>query len=564
MVQTICKQCGTAFEIADEDLKFYEQVSPVFSGKKYLIPPPKYCPDCRQQRRLAMCNEQNLYNSTCDLCKKEMISQFQPNQTFPVYCRDCWHSDEWDPKECGKDFDFSRPFFEQFAELQKSVPAQGRDVQGTVINCEYIHFAGFSKNCYLIMHADFCEDCLYGYGFKKNIACVDGFYNLHSELCYECIDAHKCYELIGSQECVNCSSSWFLRDCIGCKNCILCTGLRDKEYCIENQQYSKEDYMARKKEMDLGSYKTYQRLKEKLQDLELKHTFKEYQGHNLQNCSGNHLYNCKNTFESFDCEDVEDGKYCYQMVLSSKNIYDTYQYGTNLQESLESCICGDNGYHILFCFGGHVDSTDLSYCWYMESCKDCFGCTFMHHQRYCIFNKQYTKEEYEELVPKIIEHMQKTGEWGEHFPMKNSFFGYNHTTASLYYPLAKEEAQKCGARWSDYEPPPPKVEKVIPADRLPDNIDDIPDDVLNWAIKCEETDRPFKIVKQELEFYRKMKLPIPHLHPDERHKRRMALRNPRKLWARTCDKCKKEIQTTYSPERPEKVFCEECYLAEVY
>jgi len=31
--------------------------------------------------------------------------------------------------------------------------------------------------------------------------------------------------------------------------------------------------------------------------------------------------------------------------------------------------------------------------------------------KYCILNKQYSKEEYEELVPKIIEHMQKTGEW---------------------------------------------------------------------------------------------------------------------------------------------------------
>ncbi|MBU1911075.1 hypothetical protein KKG16_01530 [Patescibacteria group bacterium] len=123
MVQTTCTQCGSSFEITEDDLTFYEQVSPVFpsttirtgNDKKYLIPPPKCCPDCRQQRRLAMCNEQNLYNSSCDLCKKEMISQFQPNQTFPVYCRDCWHSDKWDTLSYGRDYDFSKPFFEQFA-----------------------------------------------------------------------------------------------------------------------------------------------------------------------------------------------------------------------------------------------------------------------------------------------------------------------------------------------------------------------------------------------------------------------------------------------------------------
>ena len=31
----------------------------------------------------------------------------------------------------------------------------------------------------------------------------------------------------------------------------------------------------------------------------------------------------------------------------------------------------------------------------------------LRNKSYCILNKQYTKEEYEELVPKIIEHMMK-------------------------------------------------------------------------------------------------------------------------------------------------------------
>jgi hypothetical protein len=35
----------------------------------------------------------------------------------------------------------------------------------------------------------------------------------------------------------------------------------------------------------------------------------------------------------------------------------------------------------------------------------------LHDKSYCILNKQYTKEEYEELVPKIIEKMMKDDEW---------------------------------------------------------------------------------------------------------------------------------------------------------
>jgi len=29
-------------------------------------------------------------------------------------------------------------------------------------------------------------------------------------------------------------------------------------------------------------------------------------------------------------------------------------------------------------------------------------------------------------------------------------------------------------------------------------------------------------------------------------------------------KCSKSIQTSYSPERPEIVYCEQCYLQEIY
>ncbi len=160
--------------------------------------------------------------------------------------------------------------------------------------------------------------------------------------------------------------------------------------------------------------------------------------------------------------------------------------------------------------------------------------------------------------------MMKTGEWGEFFPSSLSPFGYNETVAQEYYPLLKEEAIKVDLfNWSDYEAPFPKVEKIIPANKLPENIKDIPDDILNWAIECEMTKKPFRIVEPELEFYRKYNLPIPKRHPDQRHLDRMALRNPRKLFERKCDCCGKDMLTAYMPGSLEKVYCEECYNKEV-
>lgn len=564
-MQKNCAHCQTAFEITDDDLAFYDRVSPVFGGKKYPIPSPTHCSDCRQQRRLAQCNEQNLYPGKCGLCGKRTVTEHPPQANQPIYCRECWYSDKWDPRDFGKECDFGKPFFEQLFDLQRSMPAIALNQTGIIENSDYIHYAGFSKNCYLIAHADYCEDCCYGYGYKKNTSCMDGFYNLHCELCYDNVYIHKSYGLIGCQDCVNCSSSAFLKDCIGCKNCFLCTNLRESQYCFENEKLSKEEYEAKMKQIDLGSHEQYERYKKKFRETTAKMIVKEFNGHNLHNCTGNYLQNCKNCHSCFDVEDGEDLQYCYQLVLGAKSSRDIYQYGTKINECYECGIVGDDSYHILFSSQIFIGCADLLYSSFLTyGCKNCFGCCNMKRNSYCVLNKQYTKEEYERIVPEIIKHMKKTKEWGEFFPITKSLFGYNKTSAQLYYPLTKEEAQKKGFEWDDYEAPLPAVEKTIPAGKLPDHINDVPDDILKWAILCEKTGKPFKIQPLELKLLRKMNVPIPRRCPDERHRDRFALRNPRKFWNRQCAKCNKEIQTTYQPSRPETVYCEECYLASVY
>ena len=340
--------------------------------------------------------------------------------------------------------------------------------------------------------------------------------------------------------------------------------MRNKNYCFENKQLSKEEYNDKVAKIDLGSYRQYQACAVCLRELSNQHCFRHLHYTNTQNCFGDYLRNCKDTNFSFDCEDVEGGKFCYQIVLGAKNIYDINQYGTNLQESYECCITGADSYHLMFVMDGHMASSDLLYCWYLESCRNCFGCVSMHHRSYCILNKQYSKEEYEKLVPRIIEHMKSTGEWGEFFDSKISLFGYNKTTASMYYPMKKEEILERGWKWDDYESPMPDVEKIVMAKDIPDNIDDIPDAALSFALKCEITGKLFKITTQELQFYRKHRIPLPRRAPYQRHLDRFSKRNPRKFWKRACAKCDKEIETTYAPDRPEKVYCEKCYLKTIH
>jgi len=313
---------------------------------------------------------------------------------------------------------------------------------------------------------------------------------------------------------------------------------------------------------NLGSYKNTQNFRKKLYSEEiLKKPQRALVIINSENTVGDYIIKSKDIYYSFEVEETDTARYCWG-VEYGRDIYDSnfIYYGENCYEN----IANTRSTNITFGFAS-FEVNDLMYslmCF--SNTHDCFGCVSLKHQEYCILNKKYSKEEYEELVPKVIEHMKDTKEYGDFFPPSLSPFGYNEIIAQNHFPLKKEEALQKGFNWSDYEPPVPEVEKTISAEELPDNTKDIPDDILNWAIKCKISGKPFKIAPQELKFYRKHNLSIPHKHPHIRHGERTKLINPRKLWERKCDKCETEIQTTYSPDRPETVYCEQCYLKEIY
>ena len=556
-----CASCQQNFTVTNEDLAFLEKMSPVFGGKKFLIPPPTHCPDCRQQRRLVWRNERSLYRRTCDLCKKSIISIYPSESPFTVYCSDCWWSDTWDPRDFGQDVDFHRPFFDQIQELQRKAPRISLNVISNE-NSEYINLSGYNKNCYLLFAAEYDEDCHYGTQVIKSIGCMDAFDCYESQYCYEVVDVEKCHSVLFSQNISSCSDSMFLFDCRGCSNCILCSNMRNMNNCIRNRQMSAEEFSAEKKKITnaivSGKLQSYL---EEFDAMKRQCLHRAADIVNCENFTGDYLKNSQNLHVCFDVSYGQDCSFVFT-GFQVKDLADVC-HTTEAELGYDSLSLGYGSYNTSFTHGSW-SAKNLLYCDIIQSGSDMTGCVCMKPEKYCILNMQYTKEGYEKLVPKIIELMQSTGEWGEFFPVTLSPFAYNETNAQLYYPLSKKEVSDRNWRWQTPEDRMQNIEKTIKASEIPQNIGGVPDDILNWAITCEETRRPFRIIKQELEFYRKMKLPIPHFHPDERHKRRMALRNPRILWQRKCAKCRKEIQTTYAPERPERVYCEECYLKEVY
>jgi hypothetical protein len=245
-----CKHCSCKFDITDKDLEFYEKVSPSFpsldfseSGlKKYFIPTPTLCSECRQQRRLSWRNERSLYKRKCDATGENIVSIYSPDKLYIVYDQDFWWSDKWEALDYGRDFDFSKSFFEQFSELMKVVPKCSVIIQNCV-NSNYTNYSADNNNCYLCISSHRCENLLFSYrchDTKDSLDCVNVN---HSHLCYELIDSENCYKVFHSQLCNNCNNSLFLENCEGCSDCLFCTTLRNKQFHILNKQYSKEEYL---------------------------------------------------------------------------------------------------------------------------------------------------------------------------------------------------------------------------------------------------------------------------------------------------------------------------------
>ncbi|KKT00117.1 MAG: hypothetical protein UW07_C0001G0017 [Candidatus Nomurabacteria bacterium GW2011_GWF2_43_8] len=577
-----CQNCKKDFTIETEDFNFYEKMK---------VPAPTWCPECRLQRRLTFRNERTLYKRSCQLCGADTLSRFDPDKKIVNYCGECWWSDRWDPKNYGQDYDFSRPFFAQFKELLRKVPQYNLiTLHNTLINTDFTNMNHYLKNCYYIFNSDYNERCFYGEEIEHCSDCVDVTMFESSELAYESLNCVKCYQIYYSVDCESSHDIWFSKNLAGCSHCFGCVNLRSQQYCIFNEKYSREEYLKKLEEFELGSHQAVQKIKEKAGNFWLEFPNKYMHGVQNVGSDGDYIYNSRYVKNSFIVQGGEYCKYCMWLIVkNNKDCYDYTQFGENNELVYESLCCGKNTYDIIGSINA-IEGRNIRYATYCyNNISNLFGCVSMNNHSYCILNKQYSKEEYEEMVPKIIKHMNdvpyvdkkgRTYVYGDFFPTETAQFDYNETSAQEFFPLTKEEVEEQGFSWK--EPRDRNYKISIESKDLPDDIKDVPENIASEIIGCahageckEQCTTAFRITEFEFKFYKLHKLPLPRLCPNCRHYQRVLKRNPNKFWDRECmcdkknhshgeEKCNIPFKTSYSPDRPEIVYCEKCYHQEVY
>lgn len=557
-----CKGCGLEFVIDDGDLRFYERVAPEVSGVRYPIDPPLLCPACREQRRLAFRNERQLYRRPSSFSGKLMITTYPPESIYQVYHYDEWWSDSWDASDYGRDFDFERPFFEQYYELWKEVPQVGL-ITSRNHNSEYTNFSEQEKNCYMVFASNRNQDCMYSSYIWDSRSCVDCFDVEDSELLYDCVSCSKCYNCRSSDLCRDSFDLLYCYDCHGCRNLVACASLRRKEYQVLNRSVSKAEYDAL-----LNNPDELAKIREQYELLKRDTPRLFAQIINCEKVSGSNLRNCSRVRNGFNAFDLQDAHYVENVSGNARDLLDVSGC-TNTELGCE-LISVAYGYRVAFCLYCHTSLSDSYYCVSCMNGKHLFGCNSLRNKEYAILNKVYSREDYFALLPRIIEHMRKHREWGEFFPMQISPWGYNDTAANDYYPLAKEVATERGLSWApvlkrDY--PKPDGLNVIRAEEIPRSAMDVDESFTNKIFLCEVTGKAFRILVPELRFYKNAYAALPRKCPEQRHKERLTRLSPRELWRRQCDnvldesdaRCVNCFETPFSPEGNERVYCEECY-----
>ncbi|HEV7702514.1 MAG TPA: hypothetical protein VGO63_03695 [Candidatus Paceibacterota bacterium] len=567
-----CQKCEHDFVIEIEDKNFYEMMK---------VPAPTFCPECRFQRRLSFRNDRTLYKRTCEICKKEVISVYRPGGGVKIACQKCWWSDDFNPLKFGRDYDFSKSFFEQYKDLLKEVPLIANFVvdESRMINSPYNNMVLDLRNCYMMFDSDFNEDSAYGSEVENSRTCFDTTSIKKSEMCYECVNMTNCYRAFYSIDCENSNDIKFCRDVNGCTDCFGSVNLRNKSYYIFNEPMgSKEAYEAKLKEFDLSSRESIEKIKKQASEIWEKGITKFMHEKQNSDVTGDYIYNSKNVKESWIVYEGWNLKYCQYLVAPNvKDSYDFTQFGNNSERYYEVFQGGNGGSNIRFSWWPVNENREIDYSMHVMTSHDLFGCVGLRGKAYCILNKQYTKEEYEVLRGKIIEQMKdmpyidKQGikySYGEFFPSELSPFAYNETTANEVFPLAQDEAIKNGFVWHDRGERTYK--STVKSEDIPDDSSGIPESITSEILECANSKKgldncttAFRVITDEVSFYKRFGLPLPDKCPNCRHKERLQFRTlPRFKTVNCANGCGKKMFTAYDVSTP-NLFCKECYLKAV-
>ena len=476
---------------------------------------------------------------------------------------------EWFQKDFtseGGEFDLNSSFFKQLRELQLKIPLLAersiKEPQNSIaafslgdVNSYFMMFCR-SKNS-LFSHWVFdMEDSSEAW----NGSSIVNSYNIANSQ-----RIHSCKYVRESFDCINSS---FLFDCRNCEFCFGATNKRNAKYIWWNEQLTKEEWERRFSEIDLSCRSSLKEHVSRFHKMIGGAVWPQNFNEKASDSKGEYLTN------------VENCRYCYSCIDGPKDLYWVNYASGNASDcafcsgsySSNNCYYSSNSSdcsNVLFSYTCG-SSQRLEYCIQCYNCEDCFGCNGLNYKKFCIFNKQYTEEEYWNKLDEIKCAMLDMGEYGEWFPLSMAPGYFPDSGAPMYF--AADETVGFEALGSlEFDPESEgaigqelsDVTKLKQIDDVPNCVDDL--QIEEWAgvpIYDPVLKRRFSYIKPEYQFHKNHKIALSDEHFILRSKKLYQESNSGKFMNTSCHKCNEKVFTSINPTYKERqIYCKSCYLA---
>ena len=521
----VCEITGEEFYISQEQIEAYDYFD---------LPLPKVAPEERFRHQLAFRNDQQFFWRRCSASNKRILSIFPTNAPFPVVDLEYWRGKEFNPLIHGRDFDFSKLFVEQLLDLWFAVPRPAVSTFGGDSSLA-VHAALGVRDSFMVFNARDSSKCMYATYLSNCRQCIDCHALSHCRMCYECVHCVGCTSLRWGSFSTNCKDSWFLKNCHDCRDCLFCTNLKGKRFHVFNQPVTEEVFRKTVADWDFGSRAKVELARERfvrfLADKPVPHLFTD----DPSTTSGNYLHESTKAFNCYECFDSTN-------LLDCNNLFEAEHCleGFGLGEKLENCAqfvsVGGAAKNVINCIECWGNVSDLMYCSHCEDSRHLFACVGLRGKEYCIFNKQYSKSDYESLRTSIVNFLKERRIWGRFFPAQFSGHAYNNSSANLYMPLTKVTAKMMGFDWDDSDAFLSPSE-LLSKDSSGELYQDVPakaadlDDskIKNAVYLCELTGKPFTISSDEAGLYKRLNIAPPVRAFEQRNLERIRSLAPRRL-----------------------------------
>lgn len=105
----------------------------------------------------------------------------------------------------------------------------------TIYNCQNVYCSSNCTKCNNIIYCDSCGNSEYLLASSRSGSCN---FSIRTD---DSVNCTNCYNVQWSNKI---SNSFFIQDCFNLDECIFCSHIANKKYCIANMQFEKEEYYS--------------------------------------------------------------------------------------------------------------------------------------------------------------------------------------------------------------------------------------------------------------------------------------------------------------------------------